>query len=343
MHCGPPACSLVCVPAPAVAPAPSSGEHVVLVTGGSGLVGEAIRAMVAAEHAAGQHTHERFVFLSSKDGDLRDYAACQAIFAKHKPTHVIHLAAFVGGLYRNMKYPVQFWQYNIAMNENILKLSHEFKVQKLVSCLSTCIFPDKTSYPIDETMIHNGPPHFSNEAYAYAKRMIDVQNRIYHSQYGCQFTSVIPTNVYGAHDNYHLEDSHVIPGLVHKVYLAKKNNTPLTVWGSGKPLRQFIYSHDLARLFLWVLRSYADPSPIILSVDEQDEISIRQLVELIVKAMDFKGEVVFDDSKADGQFKKTASNAKLRKLHPEFKFTPIEQGIKESVDWFVENFEKARK
>ena len=173
--------------------------------------------------------------------------------------------------------------------------------------------------------------------------MIDVQNRIYNSPYGCKFTSVIPTNVDGAHDNYHLEDSHVIPGLIHKVFLAKQNGTPLTVWGSGTPLRQFIYSIDLAKLFLWVLRSYDQPSPVILSVDEKDEITIRQLVELIVKAMEFKGEVVFDSTKADGQHKKTASNAKLRSLHPEFTFTPIEQGIKESVDWFVQNFDTARK
>jgi len=318
-------------------------EHVVLITGGSGLVGQAIKAVIAEEHAAGQNTHEKFVFLSSKDGDLRDFAACQAIFAKYKPTHVIHLAAFVGGLYRNMKFPVEFWQYNIAMNENILKLSHEYKVQKLVSCLSTCIFPDKTTFPIDETMIHNGPPHYSNEAYAYAKRMIDVQNRVYNSQYGCKFTSVIPTNVYGAYDNYHLEDSHVIPGLVHKVYLAKKNGTPLTVWGSGTPLRQFIFSKDLAKLFLWTLRSYDEPSPIILSVDEKDEITIKQLVEYIVAAMEFKGEVVFDSTKADGQYKKTASNDKLRRLNPDFKFTPIQQGIKESVDWFVQNYDTARK
>lgn len=323
--------------------AAGTNERVILVTGGSGLVGQAIKAVAEAERAAGENVNDRFVFLSSKDGDLRSIDECRTIFTKYQPTHVIHLAAFVGGLYRNMKYPVEFWQYNIAMNENIMKLSHEFNVAKLVSCLSTCIFPDKTTFPIDETMIHNGPPHFSNEAYAYAKRMIDVQNRIYNSQYGCKFTSVIPTNVYGAYDNYHLEDSHVIPGLVHKVYLAKKNNTPLTVWGSGAPLRQFIYSTDLAKLFLWTLRSYDDPSPIILSVDESDEITIKQLVEYIVDAMEFTGEVTFDTTKADGQYKKTASNAKLRKLNPTFEFTPIKQGIKESVEWFVNNYETARK
>lgn len=321
----------------------ASTPNVILVTGGSGLVGQAIKAVVAEESAAGQNASDKFVFLSSKDGDLRDYKQCEAIFDKYAPTHVIHLAAFVGGLYRNMKYPVEFWQYNIAMNENILKLCHERKVAKLVSCLSTCIFPDKTSYPIDETMIHNGPPHFSNEAYAYAKRMIDVQNRIYHSQYGCKFTSVIPTNVYGPHDNFHLEDSHVIPGLIHKVYNAKQNGTPLTVWGSGSPLRQFIFSKDLAKLFLWVARHYDDPNPIILSVDESDEITIKQVVEMIVEAMEFKGEVIYDTTKADGQYKKTASNAKLRKLNPTFEFTNIKQGIKESVDWFVNNYETARK
>lgn len=315
----------------------------ILVTGGSGLVGQAIKAVVAEEAASGLNANDQFVFLSSKDGDLRDYAQCEAVFDKHQPTHVIHLAAFVGGLYRNMKYPVEFWQYNIAMNENILKLCQQRKVKKLVSCLSTCIFPDKTTYPIDETMIHDGPPHPSNEAYAYAKRMIDVQNRIYNSQYGCKFTSVIPTNVYGHHDNFHLEDSHVIPGLIHKVYNAKQSNSDLTVWGSGAPLRQFIYARDLAKLFLWVLREYDDPSPLILSVDESDEISIKQLVQLIVDAMEFKGKVIYDTEKADGQFKKTASNAKLRKLHPTFKFTPIQEGIKESVDWFVNNYDIARK
>ena len=216
-------------------------------------------------------------------------------------------------------------------------------MQKLVSCLSTCIFPDKTSYPIDESMIHNGPPHFSNEAYAYAKRMIDVQNRIYHAQYGCQFTSVIPTNIYGPHDNYHLQESHVIPGLIHKLYLAKRDNTPFTAMGSGRPLRQFIYSRDLARLFIWVLRSYHDPSPIILSVDEKDEVTIKDVVNTIVKAMDYQGEVRWDASGADGQYKKTASNAKLRSLHPGFQFTSFEQGVKESVDWFVNNYDTARK
>jgi len=316
-------------------------QDIIMVTGGSGLVGEAIKSVVESK---GEHRpNEKWIFVSSKEADLRDRAQTEALFARYKPTHVIHLAAFVGGLYRNMKFNVEFFNYNMAMNTNVLEASHKYKVKKLVSCLSTCIFPDKTTYPIDETMIHNGPPHSSNQGYAYAKRMLDVQNRIYNQQYGCKFTSVIPTNIYGPHDNYHLEDSHVIPGLIHKFYLAKKNGTEMQIWGSGKPLRQFIYSEDLARLFIWVLRNYDSSDPIILSVDESAEVTIRQVVEAIAEAMDFKGAITYDVTKADGQYKKTASNAKLRGLVPAFNFTPFKEGIKRSVDWFVQNFDKARK
>lgn len=316
-------------------------QHVILVTGGSGLVGKALEFVISEEKKT--RPNDKWVFLGSKDGDLRDLAATEAIFLKHKPTHVIHLAAYVGGLFRNMKQNVEFYNYNNSINNNIIAMCHKYNVAKVVSCLSTCIFPDKTTYPIDETMIHNGPPHNSNIGYSYAKRMIDIQNKIYNQQYGCKFTSIIPTNIYGPHDNYHLEDSHVIPGLIHKCYLAKKNNTDLTVWGSGTPLRQFIFSHDLARLVLWTLREYDEVEPIILSVDEKDEISIKDVVHSVVAAMDFQGRLVFDSTKSDGQFKKTASNGKLRRYLPNFQFTPFSQGITESVKWFVDNYESARK
>ncbi|KAK8378759.1 hypothetical protein O3P69_009461 [Scylla paramamosain] len=314
-------------------------EMVVMVTGGSGLVGNAIRIMVEKDQRPG----EKWIFLSSKDANLMSMDETKAVFEKHHPTHVIHLAAMVGGLFRNMKYNCDFWRNNMQINTNVLEVSHQMGVKKVISCLSTCIFPDKTTYPIDETMVHNGPPHSSNYGYSMAKRMIDVMNRVYHEQYGCKFTSVIPTNIYGPYDNYNVEDGHVLTGLIHKVYLAKKNGTPFTVWGTGKPRRQFIYSLDLARLMIWVTREYEEISPIILSVDEEDEVSIKELAEMVVEEMDFKGEVTYDTSKADGQFKKTASNTKLRSYLPDFKFTPIRQGIKETVEWFTANYETARK
>lgn len=158
--------------------APESARKTVLVTGGSGLVGKAIQYTIENEKDPrfGRAEGEEWIFLTSKDGDLRDQQQTAQIFEKYKPTHVLHLAAMVGGLFRNMKFKAEMYRNNVLINDNVLHCAHEFGVKKLVSCLSTCILPDKTTYPIDETMIHNGPPHTSNLGYAYAKRMIDVQN-----------------------------------------------------------------------------------------------------------------------------------------------------------------------
>ena len=312
----------------------------ILVTGGTGLVGKAIEEVVADGE---KRPDEEWFFIGSRDCDLTDLEQTRALFKSIKPTHVINLAAMVGGLFHNLLHNLQFFTKNMAISQNVLQCCHEGNVQKCVSCLSTCIFPDKTSYPIDETMIHNGPPHDSNFGYSYAKRMIDVLNRGYEQEHGRKYTSAIPCNVFGAHDNYNLQDAHVIPALIHKCYLAKRDGVPLTVFGSGKPLRQFIFSKDLGRLFLWALREYEQVEPIIFSVDEEDEVSIADVVSAIVKAMDFQGEVLFDSTKADGQFKKTASNKKLRSLLPSLKFTPFDQAIQESVKWFVDNYENARK
>ncbi|XP_012553654.2 GDP-L-fucose synthase [Hydra vulgaris] len=314
-------------------------KQVILVTGGTGLVGKAIQQIVNEDI----RPNEFFIFLSSKDADLSCLDQVEKLFEKHQPTHVIHLAALVGGLFKNLSANLDFFRKNMAINDNILACCYKYKVKKCVSCLSTCIFPDKTTYPIDETMVHNGPPHDSNFGYSYAKRMIDVLNRGYKEQLGCSYTSVIPCNVFGPNDNYNIEDGHVLPGLIHKIYKAKEKGEPLTIWGTGSPRRQFIYSLDLARLFLLVLREYDDCSPIILSVDEDDEVSIKEAAEMIVEAMNFKNPIEYDTTRADGQFKKTASNAKLRKLWPEFKFTPMRQAVQETCDWFVKNYEHARK
>jgi GDP-L-fucose synthase len=313
---------------------------VVLVTGGTGLVGRAMQKVISEDPEA---KDERWIFLGSKDGNLIDRKDTEAVFEKHKPTHVIHLAARVGGLFHNMAKKVEFYRENVIMNDNIMECSRIHGVVKLVSCLSTCIFPDKTKYPIDETMLHDGPPHNSNMGYSIAKRMVDSMNHCYHEQYGVQFTSIIPTNVYGPHDNFNIEDGHVIPGLIHKSYLAKQNNEDFTIWGSGKPVRQFIFSEDLAALTVWVLRSYTEIEPIILCGDEEAETSIADVAGMVAKSMGYGKEVKCDTSKADGQFKKTASNKKLRSYLPDYKFKPIEEGIKESVDWFVANYDQARK
>jgi len=243
-----------------------------------------------------------------------------------------------------MREKIEFFKDNMAINENILECCILFDVEKCISCMSTCIFPDKITYPIDETMVHLGPPHNSNEGYAYAKRMVDVLGRMYNERYKkTKFTSVIPTNIFGPHDNYNMQDGHVIPGLIHKCYLAKRDGTDFVVWGSGKPLRQFIYSQDLGALLVWTLDHYDSEEPIILSVGEEDEISIGEVAKMIKDSMDFKGNLVFDTSKSDGQFKKTASNKKLLSLNKSFKFTPFQKAIDISSKWFLEHYDTARK
>ncbi|POV96010.1 hypothetical protein PSTT_15900 [Puccinia striiformis] len=308
----------------------SPSPAIILVTGGNGLVGSALKRVIKTEPIGskyGKRTEtEQWIFLQgSKDGDLRDLNQTLKIFETYKPTHILHLAALVGGLFANIKHNSTFLRDNLRINDNVLWASKLYKCKKVISCLSTCVFPDKVNYPIDESMVHNGPPHQSNFGYAHAKRMVDIQNHAYHSEFGCHFTSAIPTNIFGPHDNYDLDNSHVIPGLIHKCYLSKR---------TGKPLRQFIYSYDLAKLFIWQLWEYDQIDPIILSVGEEEEVSIKMVADLIVKAIGFEGDYTFDVSKADGQYKKTASNSKLLSLLPDFKFTPFEIALEESINGF---------
>ncbi|KAJ7507171.1 hypothetical protein B0H11DRAFT_1970567 [Mycena galericulata] len=318
---------------------------VVLVTGGTGLVGMALQHVIKTEPVGsrfGKLPNETWIFASSAEGDLRDPAQTLKLYEKYKPTHVIHLAALVGGVFKNMKYKLTFLRDNVLINDNVLHASYTQKTTKVISCLSTCVFPDKVEYPLDENKIHSGPPHESNFGYAHAKRMVDVQNHAYKEEFGCNFTSAIPTNIFGPHDNYDLEGAHVIPALMHKCYLAKKNGTPFIVGGTGKPLRQFIFSWDLAKLFIWMLREYDDVEPIILSVGEDEEVSIKEVTDAIVKAVGFEGHYSFDTTLADGQFRKPASNKKLLNLVGGFQFTPFEQALDISVKWFVENYDTAR-
>ena len=297
----------------------------VLVTGGNGLVGSSITADIKI----------------GKEFDLRDYTEVNNMFNTHLPTHIIHCAGKVGGLSANMNYKGEFFFDNIMINTNIIELSRKYNVKKLISFLSTCIFPDKISYPLNETKIHLGEPHISNYPYAYAKRMADIQIRAYREQYGVNYVSVIPTNIYGPNDNFSLGTGHVIPMLIHKMYLSQKNKTDFIVWGSGNPLREFIFSKDIAKLSMWALDNYNESEPIIFS--NSQEISIKDLVDLLVNEFNFKGNVKFDSSKPDGQHRKPTDNSKLKSYLPNFEFTPIEDGIKETINWFINNYEDTRK
>ena len=298
----------------------------VLITGGTGLVGSAI---------------SQGIKLSSKDADLKDWNQTLDIFNKYKPKKVIHCAGRVGGLGGNMNYKGEFFYDNIMMNTNVIEAARQTGVEKLVCFLSTCVFPDDVEFPLTEHKVHLGEPHSSNYPYAYAKRMADIQIRAYREQYGIEYVSVIPTNIYGPHDNFDIKTGHVLPSLIHKCYLAEKNNTDFVIWGTGKPLREFIFSKDIGKLTEWALDNYTEGEPIIFSTS--DAVPIKDVVDLIVEYMNFKGNVVWDNDKPDGQYRKPSSIEKLKSYLPDFEFTSVQDGLKETVEWFYNNYESVRK
>ncbi|KAJ3074461.1 hypothetical protein HK102_005790, partial [Quaeritorhiza haematococci] len=226
-----------------------------------------------------------------------------------------------------MERNAELYRDNMRINENVLHLCWVHRVKKVVSVLSTCIFPDGIEN-ITEEMIHNGPPHKSNFGYAFAKRMVDVMSRAYREQYGCHFITVIPTNIFGPWDNFNVDTGHVIPSLIQKCDAATRGSGTFVAAGSGRPLRQFIYSKDLARLIVWALRSYDESEPIILCGDgvggpengpengaengASGELSIRDVAEAIAQIMGYRRDIVWDTGRADGQYRKPALNTKLR-------------------------------
>lgn len=297
-----------------------------LVTGGSGMVGSAITADLK---------------ISSKDCNLTDYAETLRFFETHRPEEVIHCAAKVGGVWANMHQKGDFFRENILMNTFVIEAARQSGVKKLLAFLSTCVFPDAIEYPLTEAKIHNGKPHFSNDAYAYAKRMTDVQIRAYREQYGLEYISVIPTNIYGKNDLFDLVGGHVVPSLIHRCFLAREAGGDLEVWGTGAPLREFIFADDVARLTEWALEHYNEAEPIIFSTSE--EVAIRDLVAMICELLQFKGNVIWRSDRPDGQLRKPSSIDKLRGYLPDFQFTPLYEGLKTTIDWFENQYPNIRK
>jgi GDP-L-fucose synthase len=227
------------------------------------------------------------------------------------------------------------------MNSSVIHHAKEYNVKKLVAFTSTCIFPSNVEYPLVEEKIHQGEPFGSHYAYAYAKRMVDIQNRAYNEQFGTKFFSVIPVNIYGPNDNFHLEDSHVVPALIHKIFLAKENNTDLVLWGTGKPLREFIYVKDIVNLTEILADKYEGTKSVILSTSQ--ETSIKEITHLLCDLIGFKNKVIFDSNKPDGQFRKPSDNSYLKSIVGDYEFTPLEQGLTETVEWFLANYPNIRK
>ena len=300
----------------------------ILVTGGTGLVGS-------------RFIGDDYIKVGSNDINLLDQHSIEYFLDDKEINGIIHCAARVGGVKGNMEYPGEFTYENLKMNTGIIEEARKAGINKLIAFSSTCVFPDKVEYPLTPDKIHLGPPHSSNYGYAYAKRMAEIQMQSYREQYGVNYFSVIPCNIYGPADNYHLEDGHVLPSLIHKFHLADINGTDVTIWGSGSPLREFIFSEDVADLTRILFDTYTGGIPVIISSGK--EISIKEVVEIISDEFNFKGKIIWDLDKPEGQFRKPSDNSIIRSIAPDFKFTPIEEGIHKSVTWFKDNYPNVRK
>jgi len=304
----------------------------ILVTGAEGLVGSGIVKLSA------EYPEYSFTFANRYLADLTDEKQVKLLFDLLKPDYVLHTAARVGGIGRNLNSPVQQFNDNILMNTNVIKQAHEHGVEKLIAFSSVCVFPGSSSF-IREDIMHDGPPFPAHWSYAMAKRMVDVQIDAYRKQYGANYCSVIPVNIFGESDNYNLEDGHVLPSLIHKCFLAKQQNKPLEVWGDGESFREFIYSRDVAEICLNLFDKDKMPQRIITPGVEKQ---IKEIVTYVCDAFDYHN-VFYDTTKPNGQRRRETDRALFDKEFPNFQYSDLAKSIKKSVDWFVQNYPNIRK
>ena len=295
----------------------------IFIAGHNGMVGSAI------ERKYRQEGFKNILTFSSKELDLRDQSSVDEFYKKVKPDIVILAAAKVGGIHANNKYKAEFIYDNLMIESNVIHFAYENNVKKLLFLGSSCIYPKHSPQPIKEEYLMSGHLEPTNKPYAIAKIAGIELCKSYREQYGCNFISAMPTNLYGTNDNYHFENSHVIPALLRKVVLAKKNNDPfVTVWGSGKPRRDFLNVDDLANACFLLMRQYDESEPI--NIGSGSDISITELINIIMEEIDYNGEVKFDTSKPDGTMLKLLDISKIKSLGwaPKIK---IREGIRKAI------------
>ena len=301
----------------------------IFVAGHRGLVGSAIvRSLVAAGCT-------NIVTRTSSELDLRDGAAVYRFFEEEKPEYVFLAAAKVGGIVANNEYPADFIRDNLLIQTNVIDSAYRNGVQKLLFLGSTCIYPKFAPQPMKEEHLLTGILEPTNEPYAIAKIAGIKMCQSYNRQYGTRYISVMPTNLYGPNDNFDLKSSHVLPALIRKFHVAKMNRAAtVEVWGTGTPLREFLYADDLADACLHLMNTYDDGE--IVNIGVGKDISIRELAEKIKGVVGFEGEIVFDASKPDGTPRKLVDTTKLNGLGWHAK-TSLDEGLQLAYDWFLTN------
>ena len=302
----------------------------IFVAGHRGMVGSALVCQLESKGFLNLLVRDR------SELDLRDESAVAKLFAEEKPAVVILAASKVGGIKANIDHPVAFLLENLQIQNNVMDAAYENGVRKLLFLGSSCIYPKFAPQPIPETALLSGPLEPTNEAYAIAKIAGIKLCQAYVREHGANFISMMPTNLYGPNDNFDLETSHVLPALLRKAHEAKtRKDRELIVWGSGKPRREFLHVDDLASACLLLLEKY--DSPEIINVGCGEDISIRELAELICDIVGFDGELNWDPTKPDGTPRKLLDVTKVRSLgwRPSI---PLREGITQTYEWFLANY-----
>lgn len=306
----------------------------IYVAGHRGLVGSAIVRNLQAKG------YTNIIGKTHKELNLTDQMAVNSFFEKEKPDVVVLAAAKVGGINANNTTPAEFAYENMQIQCNVIQCAHKYKVKKLLFLGSTCIYPKMAEQPIKEDSLLTGPLEETNEAYAIAKIAGLEMCKFYKRQYGDNFISCMPTNLYGPHDNYDLLGSHVMPAMIRKFHDAKEKNADFVeLWGTGTPLREFLYVDDMADACTFLLENYDGEQHV--NIGTGKEVTIKQLAEAVQKTVGFKGEIHWNSSMPDGTPRKLTDVTKLHSLGWNHK-VELEEGIQLAYKWFCENVEQAR-
>lgn len=306
----------------------------IFVAGHRGLVGSAIVRNLQSKG------YTNIVTRTHKEMDLKNQAEVYKFFEEEKPDIVVLAAAKVGGINANNTTPAEFAYENMQIQCNVINAAHENHVKKLLFLGSTCIYPKMAPQPIPEDALLTGPLEPTNEAYAIAKISGLEMCKFYKRQYGDDFISCMPTNLYGPHDNYDLQGSHVMPAMIRKFHDAKVNGAPtVELWGTGSPLREFLYVDDMADACVFLLENYSGEQHV--NIGTGKEVTIKELAETVKKTVGFEGEIVWNSSMPDGTPRKLTDVTKLHNLGWKHK-VDLEEGVKLAYDWFVENVDNAR-
>ena len=300
----------------------------IFVAGHRGLVGSAIRRRLL------QEGYTNLILRSCSELDLTNQAAVDAFFAAEKPEYVFLAAAKVGGILANSSYPVEFLRDNLAIETNVIEAAYRNGVKKLECLGSSCIYPKLAPQPIKEEYLLTGPLEPTNEWYAIAKIAGIKLAQAYWRQYGFRVISLMPTNLYGPGDNFDLQSSHVLPALIRKAHEARLKHLPeMVVWGSGEPRREFLHVDDMAEAAVFLMLHY--DSADIINVGTGEDISIRELAELVCRVVGYSGQLVFDPSKPDGTPRKLLDVSRLRNMGWRPRIN-LEEGIAQAYQWFLE-------